>query len=145
MQGSCGSFPEWGDLHRCSKWRHVFWPGAATWCLNWSFLPPPPICLFILDAFIVQERGLVCYPHFQHSWNTEGHNQWLAPTPVQSILYQLIQRHKILQTGNFSWNSAFVGLLHPSSAEPEHKQVKTGPERQRFLAAPWEEQDCLIV
>lgn len=57
MQGSCGRIPKWGNLHRCYKWRHMFWPRAATWYLNWFFFPFPPIYLFILDASIVQERG----------------------------------------------------------------------------------------
>lgn len=38
MQGSCGRFPKWGNLHRCYKWRHVFWPRAAAWYL--VFLSP---------------------------------------------------------------------------------------------------------
>lgn len=89
----------------------------ATW-MGLSF----PL-LFILDAYIVQERAW-CVTLIFHTAET------------QSILYQLLQRQKILQTWNFSWNSPSVGLLHPSSAEPEHRQ---GPERQSL----WQLFNCV--
>lgn len=56
------------------------WRGLSFPLLPFSYL-------FILDAYIVQERGLVCYPHSQRSWKTgDTTSDWHPPESRASCI-----------------------------------------------------------